>query len=916
MLTGAELEYRREAIAASADLQSLQERLLARVRRTVQRNPGVPAEKGVLTADGGVCPEDGTPLVFDPWSPSTHHCGRCGRSFTGERHDRRWAWLAHLWLAERIAEAATAGLLADDPAAAKWAAAKVVEYGSRYLSYRNADNVLGPSHLFSSTYLESIWLTNYLAGAFMLRESGMLDEVGFAAVSVVAEEAGNLIGDFDEGLSNRQTWHNAALAAAAVWFEDPELVQRAIEGPRGLVGHLVDGFRSDGMWFEGENYHLFALRGLLTGAGWARLAGVELFEEKVSRDRLAAALRAPTLSALPDGAFPARKDSRYGVSLAQPMYLELWEHGVAALLTSDQAEEASEVASWLRQLYALPAPPAELFDSYLNEAGEDQPPKRGRTDLSWWMLATMASELPPAEAWKPASALLPEQGLAILRDGDRYASLECGEYGGGHGHPDRLHLTLHARGTHWLADPGTGSYVSPDLFWYRSTLAHNAPRVDGVSQPVADARAEMFDVSGRWGWVRGKFGGFTRTLVAGPTTLVDVLEFAAGEEHLVELAWHPEGDVEVLTPGRWEPAELDDAFAHGTERFVPDTAGQIAWRATAAPMGKVLEGMFDGTGELLRARAPARPGRSGDHPFLIRRIRGRYARFASVLGFERQALVSARFSVSEIVVETETQVNIHRQTNEGWEVEEGETRVQLRGLRRELLVGIDLSGVGRELFKFTPPEVLVPHAMEPPPLDGTLTGFDVGESLHLDHEDQYRRTEEPYRGPEEFAAQAWLSWDERALYVAVGVSKSDLVFRTAAGPALHLDNESDLIHSDGLQLYLQLEGRPPLGWLVVPEPASTALQVHPVAGTSALGPQVRGAWRRSDAGYLATLALSLPGWPPGPHDAPPRFDLVVNEMRPGRTRRLGQLVWSGGGGWSYLRGDRQDPARFGRLMLR
>lgn len=914
MLTGDELDYRRETIAASADLQSLRARLLARARRTVQRNPAVPAEKGVLTADGGVCPEDGSALTFDPWSPSVHRCALCGRSFRGERHDRRWAWLGHLWLAERIAEAAMAGLLSDDAAVSRWAAVKVAEYGSRYLTYRNADNVLGPSHLFSSTYLESIWLTNYLAGAFTLREAGILDQVGFAAVSAVAEEAGNLIGEFDEGLSNRQTWHNAALAAAGVWFEDPDLVQRAVEGPRGLVGHLVDGFRADGMWYEGENYHLFALRGLLTGAGWARLAGVELFEEKVGRERLAAALRAPTLSALPDGAFPARKDSRYGVSLAQPMYLELWEHGVAGLVASDQAEEAADLAAWLRQLYALPAPPAEIFDSYLHEAGEDPPPRRGRTDLSWWMLATMAPDLPAADPWTPVSALLPEQGLAILRDGDRYASLECGEYGGGHGHPDRLHLALHARGVHWLADPGTGSYVSPDLFWYRSTLAHNAPRIDGVSQPVADARAEMFDVSGRWGWVRGKFRGLTRTIVAGPTTLVDVLEFAADEEHLVELPWHPDGEVEVLTPGRWEPAELEDAFAQEAERFVPLSAGQIVWRATTAPMGRILEGIFDEAGELLRARAPARPGRAGDHRFLIRRVRGRYVRLATVLAFDRPALTSVRFAPGEIIVEAGARV-VHRLTNDGWEVEDGDARVQLRGLRRELQLGIELGGIGRELFKYTPPEVAVPHALQPPPLDGTLDGFEAGEVLHLDHEDQYRRTEEPYVGAEAFAAQARLVWDETALYVAVAVSKSDLVFRRVSGPALHLDNESDLIHSDGLQVYLQLEGRSPLGWLVVPDPASAALQVHAVAGTAALTTQVRGAWRKSEEGYVATIGISLPGWPPGPHDPPPRFDLVVNEMSPGRTRRLGQLVWTGGGGWSYLRGDRQDPARFGKLML-
>jgi hypothetical protein len=38
-------------------------------------------------------------------------------------------------------------------------------------------------------------------------------------------------------------------------------------------------------------------------------------------------------------------------------------------------------------------------------------------------------------------------------------------------------------------------------------------------------------------------------------------------------------------------------------------------------------------------------------------------------------------------------------------------------------------------------------------------------------------------------------------------------------------------------------------------------------------------------------------------------------MHPGRLRRAGQLVWSGGGGWVYLRGDRQSPEALGVLEL-
>jgi len=44
------------------------------------------------------------------------------------------------------------------------------------LAVSNRDNVLGPSRLFFSTYLESIWIGNYLAAAALLRAGGRLDD--------------------------------------------------------------------------------------------------------------------------------------------------------------------------------------------------------------------------------------------------------------------------------------------------------------------------------------------------------------------------------------------------------------------------------------------------------------------------------------------------------------------------------------------------------------------------------------------------------------------------------------------------------------------------------------------------------------------------------------------------------------------
>src|SRR5204862_10088 len=435
-------------------------------------------------------------------------------------------------------------------------------------------------------------------------ECGALDDATARGVGQVADEAANLIGEFDEAFSNRQTWNNAALAAIAGWFEDDELARRAIEGPTGLLAHLMRGFGRDGMWYEGENYHLFALRGLLTGAAWAREAGVDVSAEQQLARRVQAALLAPSRTALPDFTFPARKDSRFGISLAQPAYVELWEVGLGSLGKRETGNGKRELESWLAAVYRAPTPQPELFDSYLHDAPLPRVPfPVSRRTLSWWSLLCMLPELPSdVPVWSPRSVLLESQGLAVLRTDDRYASLECGQLGGGHGHPDRLHLTLHAGGVHWLADPGTGSYVARDLFWYRSTLAHNAPRLDGASQAAGNAVCEAWDARG----VRAHGG------------LIEVDTVQGTHRH-------------TATPGGWE---------------VATDAGRV---------------------RLAGGREPEPP-------------------FAPLL----------------------------------------------------------------ELDRPTPAIAAALRVTEPPPLDGTLDGFDTSEPLRLELEDQYRRSEEAYSGPEDF----------------------------------------------------------------------------------------------------------------------------------------------------------------------
>jgi hypothetical protein len=69
-------------------------------------------------------------------------------------------------------------------------------------------------------------------------------------------------------------------------------------------------------------------------------------------------------------------------------------------------------------------------------------------------------------------------------------------------------------------------------------------------------------------------------------------------------------------------------------------------------------------------------------------------------------------------------------------------------------------------------------------------------------------------------------------------------------------------------------------------------------------------WRRTPTGYEVRLAVPLAALGPGPAYAV-AADVIVNDMAPGRERRRGQLVLSGGAGeFIYLLGDRQPPARY------
>jgi hypothetical protein len=487
LIQGTELPERRR-VAAGA-LLPLARSLADELRPLLSRDLYFPTQKALLSREGGRCANDGTLLAFDPFQPHEHRCPRCGEVYRGELHDRFWIYWYQLWLAERSVHAAVLAALDVDRGFATLAESILDGYVDRYSTYPNADNVLGPTRLFFSTYLESIWLLQICCAADLVDGSNhaLADRVRDSII----EPARAIISEFDEGASNRQVWNAAAILAASRSLGDDRAAHHAVFGPSGVTSHIANGLLRDGTWYEGENYHMFAHRGLWYGVTLAERAGMELPKELTDRFQLGFAT--PFLTALPDFTLPSRRDSQYAISLRQWRIAEHCELGLAR-----EADPA--LIGALERMYRDDVPRRDTGRRASSADVERNAPASSltRADLSWRALLCARETLPPLEPLAPRSALLDAQGIAVFRrnQGRSYVALDYGHSGGGHGHPDRLNLLISDGSTRWLDDFGTGSYVDPSLHWYRSTLAHNAPLADGTSQQRTDGVLLAYDERG------------------------------------------------------------------------------------------------------------------------------------------------------------------------------------------------------------------------------------------------------------------------------------------------------------------------------------------------------------------------------------------------------------------------------------
>ena len=424
------------------------------------------------------CPDHAVELRFDPRTPRAHVCPVDGRVWSGSPFDEAWRFGANHLLAHGALQAALLWRLDGDAHAADRAAAVLTGYARRYPGYPLGTHTSRGGGRGKATYqsLDEANLIVPLARAYdLLRDRLPPADRDLIEGDLLRAAACHIRAQRFHEVHNIECWHHAALAAAGMAVGDGDLVDEAIDGGFGFWRLLRFGL-ADGLWWEcSSSYHFYAAHALTTLAAVVASARPEC----ARADELWSMYVAPLAIRMPDGRLPATNDCWFFSSLRGDVC-----HGVPP------ARALYEVAAGC---FGDPVFHRVLAENYRRE------PRDSMEALLYGPDEVRADD--EAEGGHgPAgigSVCLPVIGLTVLRERDAPGShepsmalIKHGAAGGGHGHPDKLALSLYAAGEPVSPDLGSPGYGVPlHRSWYRQSFSHNTVILDRRSQPPA--RGEM-----------------------------------------------------------------------------------------------------------------------------------------------------------------------------------------------------------------------------------------------------------------------------------------------------------------------------------------------------------------------------------------------------------------------------------------
>ncbi len=416
------------------------------------------------------CPLHNQQLTFRWDSPKAHLCTACGKAWEGnDRFDWAWIYQIHFLNRDYMYQCMYLYLATGDRKYAGYIKDMLLDYASKYDGWfeHNSGRQATDKHsgkAFAQSLDEASWATK-TAMAYKAIKSTLNDKEIKAIEDGYLRPASRLLLN-RPAEANWQMWHNSGLAALGIALEDDSIVDIAVNKPRYGYHYLVGKHKNADGWInEGSpHYHYYPLEALIFTARAVDCRGYALFDPDL-HDMFAE----PVKGTYPDLSFPAHSDGWYGANLlSQTALYEL----ASARFTDRLMHDVLSMAYNHKKRWD----PEALLN------GHDY----GKSSVGRLIQPSYSFD---------------QSGFCLLRNGGRTVVLKFGGNGIGHGHPDKLSLTIHDGHRELISDFGTSGYGTPDyLGWYKRSLSHNTVTVDGKDQQRSTGRLLKFEPSATGGY--------------------------------------------------------------------------------------------------------------------------------------------------------------------------------------------------------------------------------------------------------------------------------------------------------------------------------------------------------------------------------------------------------------------------------
>lgn len=432
----------------------------------------------VPTLEGGhghfyVCPIHNVTFTFRWDHPTAHYCAACDKEYRGvSRYNWGWVNFVHANNQGFLLNCMYLYLVTGEARYAEHIRDMLLDYSNMYPGYmvHNAFRKPSEAHsgkMFGQSLDESVWLS-YAARAYVAARETMTGAERQKIERDLFREGADLLLRRRDG-GNWQVWHNCGLTALAIALRDDRLIGVALDDPQcGYRTLLAKHVYPDGWWNEGSPiYHFYPLGAIVMTADAVRCRGIDLYDRQLYN-----MFASPVRGVYPDLTFPAHNDGWYGESLIAQ----------AGLFEVAYARFRDPIfRDILAQCYR-----------YTGRGGGYAMLNPERID-------------PAAEPLRQASYRFEDAGFALLRSPEATVAMKYGPHGGGHGHPDKLSISVHNGEQELVSDFGTSAYGAPDYTkWYRKTLAHNTVTVDGRDQRNVAGQFVSFEARSDGGTVAAR----------------------------------------------------------------------------------------------------------------------------------------------------------------------------------------------------------------------------------------------------------------------------------------------------------------------------------------------------------------------------------------------------------------------------